>query len=82
MRMMTMTEYRVSPVSEFSKDLNRIEDLLDDLECYDMFPQWNPGKKKDVILSLRLIRNQADEMIRRTQQTGYDYFTEPTEDKP
>lgn len=77
-----MTEYRVSPVSEFSKDLNRIEDLLDDLECYDMFPQWNPVKKKDVILSLRLIRNQADEMIRRTQQTGYDYFTEPTEDKP
>ena len=72
----------MSPVSEFSKDLNRIEDLLDDLECYDMFPQWNPVKKKDVILSLRLIRNQADEMIRRTQQTGYDYFTEPTEDKP
>ena len=77
-----MTEYRVSPVSEFSKDLNRIEDLLDDLECYDMFPQRIPVKKKDVILSLRLIRNQADEMIRRTQQTGYDYFTEPTEDKP
>lgn len=76
-----MTEYRVSPVSEFSKDLNRIEDLLDDLECYDMYPQWNPVKKKDVILSLRLIRNQADEMIRKTQQTGYDYFTEPTEAK-
>ena len=77
-----MTEYRVSPVSEFSKDLNRIEDLLDDLECYDMFPQWNPVKKKDVILSLRLIRNQADEMIRKTQQTGYDYFTEPAENTP
>ena len=77
-----MTEYRVSPVSEFSKDLNRIEDLLDDLECYDMFPQWNPVKKKDVILSLRLIRNQADEMIRKTQQSGYDYFTEPMEDMP
>ncbi len=76
-----MTEYRVSPVSEFSKDLNRIEDLLDDLECYDMYPQWNPVKKKDVILSLRLIRNQADEMIRKTQQTGYDYFTEPMEAK-
>lgn len=76
-----MTEYRVSPVSEFSKDLNRIEDLLDDLECYDMYPQWNPVKKKDVILSLRLIRNQADEMIRKTQQTGYDYFTEPSEAK-
>ena len=77
-----MTEYRVSPVSEFSKDLNRIEDLLDDLECYDMYPQWNPVKKKDVILSLRLIRNLADDMIRKTQQTGYDYFTEPVEDTP
>ncbi len=76
-----MTEYRVSPVSEFSKDLNRIEDLLDDLECYDMFPQYNPVKKKDVILSLRLIRNMADEMIRKTQQNGYDYFTEPAEAK-
>ena len=77
-----MPDYRVSPVSEFSKDLNRIEDLLDNLECYDMYPQWNPVKKKDVILSLRLIRNQADEMIRKTQQTGYNYFTEPTEDMP
>ncbi len=76
-----MTEYRVSPVSEFSKDLNRIEDLLDDLECYAMFPECNPVSKKDMILSLRRIRNQADEMIRKTQQTGYDYFTEPSEVK-
>lgn len=77
-----MTEYKVSPVSEFSKDLNRIEDLLDDLECYAMYPQWNPVKKKDAILSLRLIRNQADDMIRKTQQSGYDYFTKSTEDMP
>ena len=76
-----MTEYRVSPVSEFSKDLNKIEDLLDYIECYDMFPQYNPVKKKDVILFLRRIRNQADEMIRKTQQSGYDYFTEPSEAK-
>ena len=77
-----MTEYRVSPVSEFSKDLNRIEDLLDYIECYAMYPQFNPVKKKDVILFLRRIRNQADDMIRKTQQSGYDYFTEPTEDMP
>ena len=76
-----MTEYRVSPVSEFSDDLNRIEDLLDDLECYAMFPEHNPINKKDVILSLRRIRNQADEMIRRTRLSGYKYFTESTEAK-
>lgn len=76
-----MTEYRVSPVSEFSDDLNRIEDLLDGLECYAMFPEHNPINKKDVILSLRRIRNRADEMIRRTRLSGYRYFTEPREAK-
>lgn len=76
-----MTEYRVSPVSEFSDDLNRIEDLLDELECYAMFPECNPVSKKDMILSLRRIRDLADDMIRRTQQSGYDYFTEPSEAK-
>ena len=77
-----MTEYRVSPVSEFSRDLNKMEDLLDYIECYAMYPQFNPVKKKDVILFLRRIRNQADDMIRKTQQSGYDYFTKSTEDMP
>lgn len=76
-----MTEYRVSPVSEFSDDLNRIEDLLDELECYAMFPECNPVSKKDMILSLRRIRNQANEMIRKTRLSGYGYFTEPSEVK-
>lgn len=76
-----MTKYRVSPVSEFSNDLNKMEGLLDYIECYAMYPQYNPVKKKDVILFLRRIRDQADDMIRKTQRTGYDYFTEPSEVK-
>lgn len=76
-----MTKYRVSPVSEFSNDLNKMEDLLDYIECYAMFPQYNPVKKKDVILFLRRIRDLTDDMIRKTQRTGYDYFTEPSEVK-
>ena len=76
-----MTTYRVSPVSEFSNDLNKMEDLLDYIECYAMFPQYNPVKKKDVILFLHRIRDLTDDMIRKTQQTGYDYFIEPSEAK-
>ena len=76
-----MTDYKVSPVSEFSNDLNRIWELLDNVECYAMYPEYNPIKKKDVILILRRVRNQADDMIRKTQQAGYDYFTEPSDVK-
>ena len=76
-----MTEYRVSPVSEFCDDLNRIEDLLDFIEYYAVKPESNPVKKKDVIYILRRIKNLADEMIRKTRLSGYGYFTEPSEVK-
>ena len=72
-----MTEYKVSYQSQFCNDLDGIEGLLDDLENCTMFSI----SKKDIILYLRRIRNQADEMIRRTRLSGYRYFTEPTEAK-
>lgn len=73
-----MTEYKVSYQSQFCNDLDGIEGLLDDLENCTMFSI----SKKDIILYLRRIRNQADDMIRKTQQSDYDYFTKSTEDMP
>lgn len=72
-----MTDHSAYDGSRFGMDINRLEDLLDDLECYLMFPEQNPINKKDIGRICRLIENMAVNIKERTRQAGYAYFEDP-----
>ena len=71
-----MTKHEAFDGSCFAQDLNKIEDMLDYLECYLMYPENNPVNKKDIQKMCRRICNLADHIKMKTMEAGYAYFEE------
>lgn len=61
----------------FWYDIGKLDEMIDYLECYVMYPEWNPVSKKDIVKMCRRIRNMADRIERETKTAGYTYFTDP-----
>ena len=71
-----MTKHEAFDGSRFAHDLSKIEDMLDYLECYLMYPESNPINKKDIQKMCRRICNLADHIKMKTMEAGYAYFEE------
>lgn len=71
-----MTEHEAYEGSCFAYDLNKLEDVLDYLECYVMYPENNPINKKDIDKMCRRIRNMSEHMMMKVKEKGYSYFEE------
>lgn len=73
-----MTEHHEAwPESRFDRDIAKLDEMVDYLECYLMYPENNPINKKDIQKMCRRIRNMADRIERETKTAGYAYFTDP-----
>lgn len=73
-----MTEqHEAWPDSRFDMDIGKLDEMIDYLECYIMYPERNPINKKDIQKMCRRIRNMVDHIERETKTAGYAYFTDP-----
>lgn len=73
-----MSKHEAYDGSGFAQDLNKLEDMLDYLECYIMYPEDNPVNKKDIDKMCRRIRNMSERMMMEVKEKGYSYFEDPT----
>ena len=72
-----MTEHHEAwPESRFDRDIAKLDEMVDYLECYLMYPENNPINKKDIQKMCRRICNLADHIKMKTAEKGYDYFEE------
>lgn len=72
-----MTEqHEAWPESRFDRDIAKLDEMIDYLECYLMYPERNPINKKDIITMCRRIRNKSDQIAMRVKEKGYAYFEE------
>ena len=72
-----MTKHAARDGSRFDWDIGKLDEMIDYLECYLMYPENNPINKKDIVRMCRRIRNMADHIEKETKTAGYDYFEEP-----
>ena len=72
-----MTKQEAYDGSMFWYDIGKLDEMIDYLECYVMYPERNPVSKKDIVKMCRRIRNMADRIERETKTAGYAYFTDP-----
>ena len=64
------------PDSRFDRDIGKLDEMVDYLECILMYPENNPIKKKDIVKMCHRIRNMADHIEKETKTAGYAYFEE------
>ncbi len=70
-----MTErHEAWPESRFGKDIEKLDEMIDYLECYVMYPENNPINKKDIDKMCRRIRNMSEHMMMKVKEKGYSYF--------
>lgn len=69
-----MSDHHAYENSRFGRDIDKLEDMLDYLECYLMYPNENPINKKDIQKMCRRICNLADHIKMKTIEKGYSYF--------
>lgn len=72
-----MTEqHEAWPDSRFDRDIGKLDEMVDYLECILMYPEKNPINKKDIMKMCRRISNLADHIKMKTAERGYAYFEE------
>lgn len=68
--------HKVSQFSQFDRDMDKLSEMVDYLECLQMYPENNPINKKDIFRMCHRIRNMADRIALMTLKAGYVYFEE------
>lgn len=66
--------HEASSFSQFDKDVGKLDEMVDYLECILMYPENNPINKKDIVSMCHRIRNMADRIALETKKSGYEYF--------
>lgn len=69
-----MTKHAARDGSRFDWDIGKLDEMIDYLECYLMYPENNPINKKDIDKMCRRIRNMSEHMMMKVREKGYSYF--------